>query len=298
MKKSPSHHSEEIKDLNLAYFGTPTFSTYVLDKLEVAGIVPSLVVTAPDRPAGRGLELQQSPVKEWALERDIFVLQPERYKDNAEVLALLANSDFDLFVVAAYGKILPKEIVELPRHGALNVHPSLLPRFRGASPIETQILEDEKTVGVSIIVMDEEMDHGPILAQASITPEEWPLKTTLLEKILWSAGGELLAEVIPPYLAGELTPAPQDHVRATFTKKMVKEDGLIDLSADGYTNYLKFCAYDEWPGTYLYVTRHGKSVRVKINDADFRDGAFTPARVTPEGKKEMDYQDFLRGIGK
>lgn len=277
-------------DTGIVFFGTPQFAVYTLDALEAAGILPSIIVCAPDRPAGRGLELTEPPVKRWALERDIPVLQPESVRKENEATTLLKNSEWDLFLVAAYGKILPKDILALPRRGTLNVHPSLLPKFRGASPIESQILADEKNTGVTIMLMDEELDHGPIVAQASITPEEWPLKARVLEEMLATIGGELLAETIPPWLQGTITEEAQAHDRATFTRKIEKTDGEISLNDDGYTNYLKFCAYDGWPGVFYFEERDGKKMRIKITDAAYKDGVFTPLKIVPEGKKEMDYR--------
>lgn len=275
-----------------AFFGTSRFAVYTLEALENAGLLPDIVVTAPDKPAGRGLELKASPVKEWALERALPVLQPESLKKESEALDLLKNSEWDLFIVSAYGKLLPKEILEVPRKGTLNVHPSLLSKFRGASPIESQILADEKDVGVTIMLMDEEMDHGPIVAQASVTPEAWPLKATLLEEMLGTIGGELLAESIPVWMEGGITPEEQNHAQATFTRKIEKADGEISLSGDAYQNYLQYCAYDGWPGTYFFVEKNGKKIRVKITDATYENGAFASLKVIPEGKKEVNYKDF------
>lgn len=284
---------------NMAFFGTPEFAVHILEELEEVGIVPSIVVTQPDKPAGRGLLLAEPPVKKWALEKGIPVIQPKRLAAEEPDADILWNSEWDLFIVAAYGKILPNSILKLPHRGTLNVHPSLLPKYRGPSPIESQILADDTDTGVSIIVLDEEMDHGPILAQARITPEEWPLRASVLEEILAREGGRLLAESLVPYMVQELIPEPQDHTKATFTKKIEKEDGLIHIGhpmsdVEAYQNYLRFCAYDEWPGTYFFVERNGKKVRVKITDAEYKDGTFTPFRVIPEAKKEMNYEDFVR----
>lgn len=289
-----------MKDSSIVFFGTPLFAVHTLNALEESGIVPDIIVTAPDKPAGRGLELTPPPVKKWAEEREIFVLQPTSLKtenivpENAEALALLLNSEWDLFIVSAYGKLLRKDLLILPHKGVLNIHPSLLPKFRGASPIESQILQDEKNVGVSIILLDEEMDHGPLLAQASITPEEWPLKASILEELLATEGGNLLAEVIPEWLEGTITPTEQDHALATVTKKITKEDGEIHLTDDAYHNYLKFCAYDGWPGVYFFIEKNERQMRVKITDASYENGVFTPLSVIPEGKKEMRYEDFIR----
>lgn len=284
---------------SIVFFGTPRFAVYVLRALEKAGVLPDLVITAPDRPAGRGLELHAPPVKDWALEHDIPVLQIESLKKESDDLNLLKNSEWDLFLVAAYGSILPKDILDVPQKGALNVHPSLLPKFRGASPIESQILADEKTVGVTIMLMNEKMDHGSILSQASVTPEEWPLRASTLEAMLATIGGELLAETIPQWLGGSITPEEQKHEEATFTKKITKEDGCIEIDGrrtsvnEEYEKYLKYCAYDGWPGVYFFMERNGKKVRVKITDAEYKNGTFVPFKVIPEGKKEIGYQEFL-----
>lgn len=283
-----------LADARIAFFGTPQFAVWVLDALEAAHIVPDIVVCAPDKPAGRGLVLTEPPVKTWALEREIPVLQPGSLKTPSEELDLLSNSEWDVFIVAAYGKLLPASLISLPRRGTVNVHPSLLPKFRGASPIEGQILADEKQVGVSIMQIDEELDHGPIIAQASVTPEIWPLKARVLEEMLATIGGELLAESLPGWLDGSLTAQPQDHGHATFTEKIEKSDGEIKLTDDGYKNFLKFCAYDVWPGTFFFLERNGKQTRVKITDAEYTNGTFTPLRVIPEGKKEISYSDFLK----
>lgn len=271
--------------LKFAFFGTPKVGVYVLESLEDAGMIPSLIVTAPDRPKGRGLALTPPPVKDWALMHDVPFVQPETLAGTDPDTDPLYNSEWDFFVVAAYGKILHASLVNAPTHGTLNMHPSLLPKFRGPSPIESQILADERTVGVSIMKLDEKMDHGPVLAQASITLDEWPVRARDLEELLSREGGTLLAESIPSYLDGTLVPTEQDHRAATFTKKIKKEDGELGLTADGYQNYLKYCAYDEWPGTFFF--ENGK--RVKIVSADLNNGQFVPLRVVPEGKPEREY---------
>ncbi len=282
-------------DLKMAFFGTPEFATYVLNELAEANLTPALIVTVPDKPADRGLLMKESPVKIWAKEHDIDIAQPESLDASDPEAEMLLNSEWDIFIVAGYGKILPSEMLAIPISGTLNVHPSLLPKYRGPSPIESQILADAKEVGVSIILLDEETDHGPILAQAAITPEPWPFRREMLENLLWHEGGKLLAESIPLFLEETLKPEPQNHAEATFTPKLKKEDGLIDLSGDAYQNYLKFCAYEGWPGSYFFAKRGDKEIRLKITDAKYEDEKFTPLRVTPEGKKEMSYEDFLRG---
>jgi methionyl-tRNA formyltransferase len=182
-----------------AFFGTPSVGVMVLERLEAHGMLPALVVTAPDKPRGRGQTLSPTPVKAWALERGIDVVEPVSLKD-AGFLESLQNTDWDVFVVAAYNKLIPKNILDLPRRGCLNMHPSLLPLFRGPSPIMSAILADEREVGVSIMLMDEKMDAGPVVAQArvEIAPEDWPLHNAVLEGLLATEGGSLMSEVMEP----------------------------------------------------------------------------------------------------
>ncbi|MBP9759753.1 MAG: methionyl-tRNA formyltransferase [Candidatus Pacebacteria bacterium] len=277
---------------SIVFFGTPHLAVWVLEELEAEGIIPSLIVTAPDRPAGRKLVLTPPAVKLWADEHDIPVLQVESLKDRSAVPELV-NSEWDLFVVAAYNIILPEWILTLPHKGVLNVHPSLLPRLRGSSPIRSAILRDERdAVGVSIMLLDEQVDHGPLLAQARVELPEWPVHGSVLDELLFREGGRLLVEVLPLWLQGTLTPEAQDHTQATYTKKFIKTDGEIDLAGDAYQNYLKYCAMDGWPGVYMF-TDTSKKVRLKVTDAVYENGTFRVLRVIPEGKREIDYADFL-----
>ncbi len=283
-------------DHPFVFFGTPEFANIVLDELEAAGLLPTLIVTQPDRPRGRGRELSPPPAKVWGEERGIDVLQPENLRDDP-ALDILLNSEWSYFVVAAFGMLIPKTILDLPQQGTLNVHPSLLPKYRGATPVQSQILADDPDCGVSIILLDEEMDHGPVIAAASITPEEWPLLASTLNDILWHAGGELLAETIPAWLEGAITPEEQAHERATFTKKLKKEDGELSLMpssdpAEERMKFLKFCAFDPWPGTHFIDTKAG---RVKITEAHLQDGIFVPDTVIPEGRERMPYY-ILRSL--
>jgi methionyl-tRNA formyltransferase len=278
----------------LVFFGTSEFSAIILDELKKANILPSLVVTAPDKPKGRGLILTPPPVKIWAEKENISVLQPEKLSDPA-FLNALRSTHYDLFVVASYGKIIPKIILNIPRRGTLNVHPSLLPLLRGPSPIQSALLSDQKDTGVTIMLLDEEMDHGPIVAKEKVSLETWPLPYPELEKILGERGGALLAKTVSLWLEESITAIPQEHEKATYTKKIEKSDGEIDPEGDPYQNWLTFNAYYGWPGTYFIATRKNRPVRVIITRADYRDGVFSIQRVKPEGKNEMSYDDFLRG---
>ncbi len=279
--------------LRFAYFGTPEFAAIILEELFMKGFTPALIVTQPDKPKGRKLVLTPSEVKVWGEAHSVRVLTPLKMRDET-FIAALTEAKYELFIVAAYGKIIPKEILDMPKYGVLNVHPSLLPKFRGSSPIESAILSDEKWTGVTIMQLDEEMDHGPVLAQRERIMNNWPPRGSELTRDLAHFGGSLLADVIPEWLNG-LKAFPQDHSHATFTKKITKEDGLLDFTDDPVMNYKKVRAYDDWPGTYFFTTKHGKNIRVKVTDATFEDGKLVITRVIPEGKKEMTYEDFLRG---
>lgn len=278
------------KNYRFVFFGTPKISVHVLKALEEKGLIPALVVTAPDRKAGRGQKLTPSPVREWAMEHDIDVAAPESLKDRA-FLGELQNTEWDFFVVAVYAHILPKSILEMPRKGTLNVHPSLLPKFRGPSPVLSAVLSDERATGVSIMLLEEKMDTGPVLAQASIEieKEDWPMRGSVLEDLLLSEGGNLLAETIPLWMEGKVTPEPQDESKATYTHKFSDEDAKIDLSGDPHKNLLKIRAFDKSPRAYFLDT-DGK--RVIITDAKLEDEKLVLLRVIPEGKKEIDFATF------
>lgn len=291
-----TQQNEQLKNLRLGFFGTPQIAVWILDELEKRGIVPSLVVTNPDAPQGRRLTLTPPPVKVWAMEHGVEVVQPTSLKDE-ELQSSLREKQFDIFIVAAYGKIIPQSILNIPKFGTLNVHPSLLPKLRGASPIRSAILNDIRETGVTIMLMDAELDHGPILAQEEVHIEEstWPLRGEVLDELLARKGGALLADVIPEWVSGTITPREQEHSAATFCTKISKEMGEIDLTADPYQNLLKIRAFDGWPGTFFFTEKNGIRIRVKIIDAErAEDGTLKITRVIPEGKKEMAYEDFMR----
>lgn len=275
-----------------AFFGTPHLAVWVLDALKEHGIVPSLIVTNPDTPQGRKLVLTPTAVAAWAEKEQIPVIKPETLND-PEVIAKL--SAYDLFIVVAYGKMIPKTILDIPKHGTVNVHPSLLPKLRGSSPIRTAILEEEDPTGVTVMLLTPGMDEGPILAQkeVSIPKEMWPPKGRDLDEILFKEGAQLLIETLPRWIAGEIAPQEQDHAQATYSQKITKNMGLLDLDGDPYGNLLKIRAFDGWPGTYFFHN----GMRVKVIDAELKDGKLLLTRVIPEGKKEMNYEDFLRSQG-
>ncbi len=283
--------------INFIFFGSSPISVSALNALKSHGLLPVLVVTQPDKPQGRHLTLVPSPVKLWAIENNIPVSTPVKIRTE-EFSEELKKYNAIAAVLVSYGKIIPQNILDLFPKGILNLHPSMLPKLRGPSPIEGAILNDMKDeVGVTVMLLDKEMDHGPLLAQKEISIKTWIPKKSELYDLLSKEGGELLAETFEKWVAGKITPIEQDHSKATYCEIIKKSDGQIDLNADGYKNLLKVRAYEGWPGTYFFITHDGREMRVKIADADFVDGKFEIKKVVPEGKREMDYADFLRGYG-
>lgn len=275
------------------FFGTPDFAVKVLDTLETEGFLPSLIVTQEDKPQGRHLTITPPPTKIWAEKRNIPILQPKTLKDEA-VLEALKNIQVDVFVVASYGKIIPKNILEIPPHKTLNIHPSLLPKYRGASPIQEAIIEDTKT-GVTIIRLDEEMDHGPIIARKEAVFPVWPPYLDEARMTLAELGGKLLAEILPDWILGKLKETEQDHSQATFTKKIAKADAEIHLEDDAEKNLRKIRGYRGSPNAYTFIERHGKKIRLIIKEADLKNGMLVLKRIIPEGKREMSFEEFERG---
>ncbi|MBU6431240.1 MAG: methionyl-tRNA formyltransferase [Patescibacteria group bacterium] len=289
-----------MSNLNFVFFGTSEMSVKVLDILIKNGYTPDLVITTPDKPKGRKMILTPSPIKVFALEHNLKISQP----DSLSSYKLSADS-YQLFIVASYGKIIPKLFLEIPKLGTLNVHPSLLPKFRGPSPIQSFILSGEEKTGVTIMLMDEQVDHGTIIAQQNLgvelpselgssTPKR--LNSKQLEEKLAELGGQMLVDVIPKWINGEIKPIEQDHSQATFTKKITKEDGLVDLEKDSpEIIYRKFLAFQPWPGIYYFTEKNDRKTRVIITDMELSEsGELKIKKVKPEGKKEMDYDNFLK----
>lgn len=292
----------QMSNVSFAFFGTPELSVEILKHLKQTGLLPALIITNPDRPQGRKMIITPPPVKLWAIANKISFLQPENLSDQV-FLDQLSKINCQLFIVVAYGKIIPKAVLDIPEKGTLNIHYSLLPKYRGASPIETAILNDDKNTGVSILLLDEKMDHGPIVAEQPIQDskfkiQEWPITARELRNACNLLGAELLTETIPLWVEGKIKAKEQDHLKATYAPKIAKEDGLIDLNGEPYKNFLKFQAYKDWPGTYFLAEKNSKKIRVIIKNAIFKDGKLEILSVVPEGKKEINYNDFLKGCAK
>ncbi len=289
--------------------GSPDFSLPVLRSLaasfEVAG-----VVTQPDRPAGRGKQLKAPPVKVLAEQLGLPVIQPRRLREPEAVHQLAAWAP-DLIVVAAFGQILRKAVLELPPNGCINVHASLLPRWRGASPIQAAILHGDAHTGVTIMCMDEGLDTGPILSQRAIPIQPSDTAATLSEK-LSTLGAELLTETLPQYISGTLKPQSQPDKGVTTVSTLNKADGNLDFSQDAAALERKVRAFNPWPGAFLTW----RNQPLKVHRAHVAAGAAASAtrqvydalpavgtsngllvldEVQPAGKKPMGGVEFLRG---
>lgn len=280
-----------MPNLKYAFMGTPRFAALALEELIAAGYAPALIITASDKPFGRDGILTPSPVKKLA---DAHGIPAAEADTKQEVASALAGGAWDAAVVAAFNVIIPKEALAAPRAGTFNIHPSLLPEFRGPSPIQSAILAQKEETGVCIMLLDEKVDHGPILACERTLVEH---KTYLeLEEELARRGGKLMADVLPHFVAGETAPRVQDHARATYTKKFTVADSEINFETmDTADACARVRALNPEPGTWTMMETKRGSKRVKILSAAIQDGACVPLRVTPEGKKEMSWEDFVRG---
>jgi len=303
--------------MRIIFFGTSEFAVPALNALIRANMAPIAVVTAPDKPKGRGKNLSSSPIKSLLDSRttELDILIPK--KIDSELIAIIAAYKPDVGIVASYGKILPKTLIELFPKGILNIHPSLLPKYRGPSPIQTAILNGDTETGVTIIAIDEKMDHGPIVAQSRGEAFSSQKITYLeLHNMLAELGAELLIGVLPKWIAGEIIPTLQDDALATYTKLLKKEDGKIDWgkSAEKIERIVR--AYNPWPGAW---TETQKGI-LKIKKAEivnenglsatwFKASDNFPAVmcgknalklliVQPEGKKEMPGDAYMRGYYK
>lgn len=273
-----------------AFFGTPYVARDTLTALVSAGYVPAVVITSPDARSGRGMEYVPSPTKAWAIEHGIPLMTPEEL--TKEVVANIQEYGCDYALCVAYGKILPQMLIHAFPKGILNIHYSLLPKYRGASPVEAAFLNNESVTGVSIQKMVKQMDAGDVLAEEDVTilPED---TTRELRPRLIEAGSSLLIRTLPSFIAGTATFTPQDASQVTTCGKILKEEGELAFPGDSQTNWNKYRAFAESPGTYFFMVRDGKRFRVKVKTAQFSHGHFTPLRVVPEGKNETDYAALL-----
>ncbi len=272
---------------NFAFFGTPEVASETLEILFASGYIPKVIITTPDRQSGRGMHMTETPISIWAHEHNIECLKPE--KITAEFIEEFKKYNLDLSIVIAYGKILPEAIIKAPRLGTLNIHYSLLPKYRGASPVEEALLRGDDVTGVSIQQMAFKLDSGPILVDKEVSIDKDETKVELLKR-LTQIGGELLRDKLPEIIEKKITPRTQDESKVSSCTKINKEDGEIDPDSDSKTNYNKYRAFFGWPGTYFFK----KNKRIKIIKAKYENNSFIIERVIPEGKKEIDYSLFLK----
>jgi methionyl-tRNA formyltransferase len=301
---------------NIVFMGTPEFSVPSLEALLGADFRVVAVYTQPDRKVGRGQQVMTSPVKQLALSRGLDVIQIERFRDAGTIEGLAALAP-DLIVVAAFGLILPAEALNLPRLGCLNVHPSLLPRYRGASPVATAILQGDEMTGVTIMLLDAGMDTGPILNQKEVPISDEDTAGSLGLK-LSKIGAKLLVGTISSWIEGRIKPRSQDESAATYSRMIKKEDGEMDWRLSTKELWRRVRAFDPWPG--CYTMWHGKRLKLvkvlPLYSEEFNqpgkvislsprkpvivgvqtgDGVLGLVEVQLEGKREMPAEEFARG---
>lgn len=306
--------------MNLIFFGTQEWAGQLLEQVVQDGFFRVVaVVTQPDRPSGRARKPTPSPVKQMALKHGLTVLQPETLADDT-ILDQLRSLDPRVALVVAFGRLLPKRLLDLVPLGFVNVHPSLLPRWRGPSPVQTALAAGDRVSGVTIMKLDSQMDHGPILAQQRL--EIAPLETaeSFMRRVA-DTSESLLLDTLKGYIEGRIVPIEQDHSQATFCKMLEREDGRIDWRDTAEAIERKIRAYQPWPGTWTVVEDEGRALRLKIIEALLsKDHSETPSAhlfahgqrlfvltgsgvleitvLQPEGKPPMPAQAFLSGYGR
>lgn len=300
----------------IVFMGTPDFSVPVLQQLITDGYEVIAVVTQPDRPVGRKRVLTPPPVKVEALKHEIPVFQPEKIRNREELEPILALNP-DLIVTAAFGQILPKELLDAPKFGCINVHASLLPELRGGAPIHYSIIQGKEKTGITIMYMVEKLDAGDILTQVEVPIEETDHVGTLHDK-LSAAGAKLLSETVPLLLEGKLTPIPQDDEKATFAYNIKREQEKIDWKKTGEEIYNHVRGLNPWPVAYtsldgqvmkIWTTEKvavaktaapGTIIDLQPDGLVVATGNETAIKITelqPSGKKKMQAEPFLRGAG-
>jgi len=251
------------------FFGTPEFAAIVLEKLTAAGLEPEAVICNPDEPIGRKKILTPPPAKSLIMKHEtwnkIRILQPRNL--NSSFKFQVSSFNPDLAIIAAYGKMIPKEILDIPKFGTINIHGSLLPKYRGASPIQYAILDGDKETGITIMKVDEKMDHGEIISNVKTQISKSDTFESLSQKLA-ICGAELLIKTIPDYIAGKIKPIGQNHSEATYTKIIKKEDGKIDWQKSAEKIERMTRAFFPWPTAWTYVKLKAQSLKLKILEAE------------------------------
>jgi methionyl-tRNA formyltransferase len=299
--------------MRLVFCGTPQFAVPTVEAVIAAGHQVALVVTQPDRPVGRDQQLQAPPVKQAALTHCIPVLQPEKIKNNAELRAELEAIAPDAILVVAYGRIIPQWMLDLPRYGNINLHGSLLPKYRGAAPIQWAVASGEVVTGVTTMRLDAGLDTGPMLL-AQVVPIGEEETAVDVYETLAEVGAPLMVETLRRLEAGELFPEPQDHSLATHAPILTREDGRIDFTRTAREIHNRWRGFQPWPGAFTAL-RGKKLIAHRLHPAEnfdiaqgiiqVHDGrllvgcgqgtALELVEVQPEGKRRMSAADFLRG---
>ena len=305
--------------MRIVFMGTPDFAVGALQALIEAGHQVAAVVTQPDKPKGRGKELQMTPVKACAAAHDIPVFQPVKIKD-PEAVAVLRGYQADIFVVAAFGQILSEEILTMPKYGCINIHASLLPKYRGAGPIQWAIIDGEKKTGVTIMQMEKGLDTGDMLLQTEVEITSRETADTLHDKLA-AAGARLIVEALPKIEAGQVTPRKQNDAESCYAKMLTKSMGRIDWSMDAEKLDCLIRGLISWPGAATLL--RGKTLKIweeePADAASFAvqterkepgvvlsvekeafyvqtgSGVLKVTAVQPEGKRRMAVKDFLLG---
>ena len=300
--------------MKIVFMGTPDFAVATLEKLYADGYEVAAVFTQPDKPKGRGYKLTPPPVKVLALEHGTPVYQPDSLKKDAEeYLDILKKISPDVIVVAAYGKILPKEVLELPRLGCVNVHGSLLPKYRGAAPIQQSVLDDEAQTGITTMLMGEGLDTGDILLQETADIGIDETAAELFDRLA-VMGAELLVKTLPLLDKGEITPLKQDESKATYAKMLSKDMCELDFDNSARAVHKMICGLSDWPCAVTFLD--GKRIKIYhsslldetgsfgapgeiIDDREFvvacKQGKFKITELQAEGGKRMKTADYLRG---
>lgn len=302
--------------MKIIFMGTPEFAVGALESLVKAGHQIELVVTQPDKPKGRGKEMQFTPVKECALKYDIPVFQPVKIK-TPEAVEELRKYEADVFVVAAFGQILSEDILNMPKYGCINIHASLLPKYRGSAPIQWVILNGEEATGITIMQMASGIDNGDILLQSTVEIDAKETGDSLHDKLA-AEGAKLIVEALPKIEKGELTPVKQNDEESSYVKMLQKSIGKIDWNKSAAVIERMVRGLNSWPGTYTHY--NGKTLKIwesEVSDKETELADASPGTITAvekaaiyvrtgekdlkitevqlEGKKRMSVKDFLLG---
>jgi methionyl-tRNA formyltransferase len=300
--------------MKLVFCGTPLFAVPTLERLAAAGHELQLVVTQPDRPQGRGMELTAPPVKQSALKLSLPITQPEKIKKNEEFQSRLSALHPDAIIVVGYGRIIPSWMLTLPRFGNINVHASLLPKYRGAAPIQWAIAQGETVSGVTTMHLNEGLDTGDILLQKELPIQLEDTAVTFAPRLA-ELGADLLIETLRGLEAKTITPIPQDHSQATLAPILKKEDGLIEFNRTAPEIHNRLRGFQPWPGAYTHF--RGKSLKFISARSDDTPSNLAPGelrvgdeklfvgcgsrtvlqllQVQPEGKKALTAREFING---